>query len=139
METTVSFYLVGGTYITFEFSNEPLSRNFDEYENYFGQEAGLSVKHYKFRIAEGTAFDFNTDGEVFATKENSSVYNDNLYVQNLTPAKSFRIYEFQPGTEIIFDSAKVKIFGANEKTLKVDSIAIKQLTKIEATKRNLII
>ena len=133
---TISFYLIDAGYINFEFSSEPTSKNFSEYQNIINDS---KIHYYKFTIEKGTAFDFDTDGDIYATKENCSVTNDNLYIQNITLAKAFKIYEFSPGENIVFDKATVKIYGVDENSFKVSSIAIKQLTKIEAAEKDLII
>ena len=97
----ISFYIIDGSYINFEFSKEPLSRNFTG-----TSKQGLSKHQYITFEYEGDdfTFDFITDGIIYATCRKGVVKDDILYYPVADEGISdFRIEEYSGKDEIEYD------------------------------------
>lgn len=83
----VSFYVLGGTYIDFDFSQAPISQNFVGHNVQGLKERQLITFEY-----DGSNFSFNfiTDGTVYAVRRRGAVKGDTLYY----PKADNDIYDF---------------------------------------------
>lgn len=123
----IKFYLKDASYIAFDFSAAPITKNFSSYKL-----SGLSgITKIAFECDAGTNFDFSTDGIPYATKELVTVYGEGLYIAKYSNAKDFLIYEFVPGGKQTYKNINVTIHDVDYDSFKIDSIAIKQLTAIK--------
>lgn len=121
------FYIVNGTYANFEFSSEPSSKNFDGYE------IKDIPRHQKIVIEHGAnfAFDFATDGEIYATKKEAEILNNELYYPYPDQITDIMIEEYSVGEK---KSYSVKLTAGpfyNGNIPNINAIAIKQLSMLE--------
>lgn len=126
--TTYSFYLTDATNISFEFSNAPTSANFSDYQ--YTSLKREDMKTFKFTLAAGESFSMKTDGITFATKETSAINNNSLYIANVTAARDFTIYEYQPGKKVTYDDVTLRIYDVDQTTFHIDMIAIKEISDL---------
>ena len=90
----VTFYVLNGSYVNFDFSKKPLSQNFTGYNV-----QGMG-KHHKitFEYEGPFSFDFVTDGTVYATKKRGVVKGDTLLYPDEDDLDSFLIEEYKANT-----------------------------------------
>ena len=125
--TRYTFYLHNATYIDFDFTVEPSYKNFTSYTN-SGLQRDDFIK-YEFVARAGSMFSISSDGEVYATKEESAVNDSELYIANATISKSFYIIESIPGPALMLP-AKLYIYNADESDLNIKSVAVKEVSDI---------
>ena len=105
------------------------------YQNFSGSSitniSKNNVRYVEFWLQASTMFSFETDGDVYATKETPEVSGKNLYVHSLTKATDFLIYEYAPGNKITYSDVQLKIHNVEEAGLHIDSIAIKQISDMQ--------
>lgn len=127
--THYSFYLMNARKIQFDFSAAT------RYQNFSGSEitdmSGNEVRYIEFWLDATTQFSFDTDGTIYATKETPEVSGKNLYVQSITKAKDFIIFEYAAGDKVTYNNVKLKIYDVEEAGLHIDSIAIKQISDMQ--------
>ena len=123
----LTFYVVNGTYIDFNFNKEPLTKNF----------TGTSIhdmpKHKKITIeySAGFAFDFITDGVIYATCDKAYIRNNDLMYPNMTSLNDFMIEEYSSGEkEPCNINVYVNNFNSGE-LLRVNAIAIKEISELQ--------
>ena len=125
-ESFVSFYLIDGSYINFDFSTTPIFKNFNDYEINNIENAA----YFEFRLQAGASFNFDTNGKIYATKEKPAVYLNELYLSTTTKAKNFLIIEKIPGTPITYNNVKVTLHDILPDQIHINSIAIKQISDL---------
>lgn len=126
-QTRYAFYLHNATYIDFDFTTEPLYKNFSSYTN-----SGLQrdeFTKFEFVVPAGCMFSVSSDGETYATKEEPAVNGDGLYIANSTMSKSFYIIEAIPGPNLILP-VKLYVYNADEKKLNIKSVAVKEVVDL---------
>lgn len=124
----LNFYVLGGTFINFDFSKAPLSKNFN------GTSIENLAKHHKITMEyeAGFALDFVTDGTIYATRKAGVVNKDRLYYPAGDSVYDFRIEEYLSTEKKKFKDVSVTISGLKEDIpLTVNTVAIKQLSVIE--------
>lgn len=129
-ETRYVFYLMNATYIRFDFSEAPESRNFAE-DDVMNMQRDKVYK-YELVMPKGSSFNIDTDGITYATKENLAINGKELYIVGTTQAEDFLINVYEPGTPVTFKSVKVLIYGAEEDAFSVSSVAVKEYTEESA-------
>lgn len=123
----IRFFLKDASYIAFDFSAAPITKNFTGYKI-----NGLSgITEIAFECEAGTSFDFKTDGTSYATKEIATVYGEGLYIAKYSDAKDFLIYEYIPVGSQTYKNVKMTIYDVDYDSFKIDSIAVKQLSAIK--------
>lgn len=124
----IEFYVVGGTFIHFDFSERPLSQNF----------AGTSiaslkgVQHIKMERGERFSFDYVTDGIVYAKRAIGVVKDGRLYYPYGDRAVDFRVEEYYKSDKQRYENVKVTVSGIkSDVPLVIKHIAIKELDREE--------
>ena len=85
----VSFYLVGGSYVSFDFIKKPLSQNFS------GTEVRAdSSRKISFEYQGPFSFNYVTDGTIYATKHLGTVKSNSLFYPSVGNLRDFRIEEY---------------------------------------------
>jgi hypothetical protein len=121
LQTTYTFYLINATYIKFDFSIEPIYKNFNDYYVDITED----VAFFSIEMPADSEFNFTSDGIIYAKKETSSVIDESLYVMNLTDGKDFYVIEEKPLGVQTFEDVKVYISGIDINAFEVNSLAIK--------------
>ena len=122
---TITFYVLNGTYINFDFSDTPKSTNFN----------GTAVKnlpdHEKIVIEHDTNFtmNFQTDGTIYATCVYAYVKGDALYYPVRTNLDDFLIEEYSAADKETWN-AKVIVNNMFSSTFRIQEIAIKETNKL---------
>lgn len=130
----IEFYIVGGTYITFDFNKKPLSQNFAGYK------LEHLESHHKIVLEYDAGFIFNyiTDGIVYAARNNGFIENNILYYPGTIDATNYFIEEYSEGDEETLDLT-VYINSLTTASLpKINMIALKELTTVEEIQNDLI-
>jgi len=119
----VTFYVLDGSYINFEFSKQPLSRNFSGY----AIQGTKKVRKVTFEYEGPFSFDYVTDGDVYATRKTGVVKGSQLLYPDADELSTFRIEEYKRDitTEHSF-TAKIKQSTAIEPL--VTMVAVKELS-----------
>ena len=123
----VTFWIVNGSYATFEFSQIPDSKNFD----------GTSIKemptHQKVVIeySNDLMFDFFTDGTIYATKQIGTIVNNELYYPVPDQVEKILIEEYSVGDKIPYEVTVLIKNIPTDILPKINTIAIKQLSTLE--------
>lgn len=122
----ITFYIIGGTYINFEFSKTPLSQNFSGYSIQNMQ------KHKKIVIEyEGPfSFNFNTNGTIYATKNRGILKEDRLFYPGNEKIRDFLIEEYGQNEYKTYNLTAT-IQQVNEYVPHVDMIAVKELSRFD--------
>jgi hypothetical protein len=124
----ISFYVVGGSQITFRFNKKPISTNFE-----LGDYKVSNLKHihhFFIECDEGFMFDFEVDkGEVYALKENGVIDKDKLYFARDIEVRNFYVEEYKVGDKEKY-YAFLKIFNDDEDPAEIESVIIKELLEI---------
>ena len=85
----VSFYLVGGSYVSFDFIKKPLSQNFS------GTEVRAdSSRKISFEYQGPFSFNYVTDGTIYATRHLGTVKSNSLFYPSVGNLRDFRIEEY---------------------------------------------
>lgn len=124
----IEFYVVGGTFINFDFSERPLSQNF----------AGTSitplkgVQNVKMERGERFSFDYVTDGIVYAKRAIGVVKDGRLYYPYGDRAVDFRVEEYCKADKQRYENVKVIVSGIKSNApLVIKHIAIKEMGREE--------
>ena len=124
----ITFYVLNGSFINFDFNKEPLSQNF----------TGTSVtnlsKHQKITMeySSGFAFDFTTDGTVYATRGEGVVREGKLYYPNGDQVRDFHVEEYLMANKTTFEDVTVTVSGLKtDEPLVINTVAVKELNSIE--------
>lgn len=124
----ITFYILNGSYAYFNFSKEPLSKNFSGYNI----ESMDTHQKITFEYDAGMAFDFTTDGIVYAEKEKGIVNNDVLYYPNNLDVPSYYIEEYNTEDKVTLPViVTVSKINDKEKDLTINAIAIKELSILQ--------
>ena len=120
----VVFYIVGGSYASFEFGNAPVKKNFD------GTMIEEMPKHQKITMSytDGLSFAVNTDGTIYAMRANGVISGNKLYYPSLTAEQEFLIEEYTSDKKVSYDDASITVSGLTAGfPLDITSIAIKEI------------
>lgn len=128
--TQYSFYLTNATKIRFDFSEEPVSRNFSE-DDIMGLRRD-KVYYYELTLKRDASFNIETNGIMYAKKEKLSINGHELYISGYTRATDFLINEYEPAAPVVLKDVKVRIYGVNENAFRIDSIAVKEIPETGA-------
>lgn len=124
----VTFYILNGSYAYFNFSKEPLSKNFSGYN------IESMDKHQKitFEYDAGMAFDFTTDGIIYAEKQQGIVTDNILYYPSNLDVPTYYIEEYNSDDKITLP-VKVTVSKIKDSVsdLKINAIAIKELSVLQ--------
>ena len=124
----ITFYILNGSYAYFNFSKEPLSKNFSGYNI----ESMDTHQKITFEYDSGMAFDFTTDGIVYAEKEKGIVNNDVLYYPNNLDVPSYYIEEYNTEDKVTMPvTVTVSKLNNQEKDLTINAIAVKELSILQ--------
>lgn len=124
----ITFYVLNGSFIHFDFNKQPLSSNFN------GTSLTNLGKHQKITMeySEGFSFDFLTDGDVYATRGEGIVQDGKLYYPNGDDVRDFFIEEYLMTEKKRYENVSVTVSGLKENTpLVINTIAIKESNEIE--------
>ena len=86
----VSFYVINGSYINFDFSKQPLSQNFTGYTVNSLSDHQIITFEYEGPFS----FNYITDGEVYAVKKTGVIKGDSLFYPDGDNLTTFRIEEY---------------------------------------------
>ena len=123
----VEFYVYGGTFINFDFAKQPLSKNF----------TGTSISNLKKRhkvvleCDKDFTFNFLTDGQLYAVKENGVIKDSKLYYPTVVQLQDFLVEEFLPGETVTYKDVKVTVVGISTDSVSINTVAIKELSSLE--------
>lgn len=123
----IEFYIYGGSFINFDFSVQPISKNFT------GTTVNNLKKRHKiiFECDNTITFNFVTDGQVFAVRENGVIKDEKLYYPTVVQLHDFLIEEFLPGETVTYSDVKVTVVGVGSDPVAINTIAIKELNTLE--------
>lgn len=126
----VTFYVLNGSFINFDFSETPLSQNF----------TGTSIANLDtyqkitFEYPLGFSFDFITDGDIYATKGEGVIQDDKLYYPNGDNVRDFYIEEHLMENKTTYDNVTVTVSNLKDNAaLVINAIAIKELCASEVS------
>lgn len=123
---TVRFYIYNAKNISFRFTSSPSIKSFE----------GSSIekpKRYheiKMEFDKESAFEIDTDGEIYAIKADGLIDEEDLMFPGNTAARDFIIDEISEGKEVTYE-AFAKIIDYPGRYLELASIAIKELNATE--------
>lgn len=122
-----TFWIVDGTYATFNFSETPTNKNFEGYE------IKQLSEHHKIIIEHNAAmsFDFITDGTIYATHYDGRVQDNNLVYPALDRINDVFIEDYAVGDKNKYDVKIVVGPISNGEIPVINCIAIKQLSSLE--------
>lgn len=124
----ITFYILNGSYAYFNFSKEPLSKNFSGY-NIESMDVHQKIT---FEYDAGMAFDFTTDGTVYAETQQGIIQNDTLYYPNNLDVPSYYIEEYNTDDKVTLPvTITVSKLNDSESDLTVNAIAIKELSILQ--------
>lgn len=123
----IEFYIYGGSFINFDFSKQPLSKNFT------GTNISNLKKRHKIIIEcdSDLTFNFVTDGQVFAVREDGIIIDEKLYYPTAVQLHDFLIEEFLPGETVTYNDVNVTVVGIGADPIVINTIAIKELSSLE--------
>lgn len=124
----VVFYVINGSFISFNFSKQPIKTNFD------GTKIDNLDSHRKIVIEYygDFTFDYITDGKVYAVREIGIMKNNKLYYPNNDAISDFLIEEYTEGNKTTYYNVTVTISDLYQDTpLKIGMIAIKELVTLD--------
>ena len=123
-KSSINFYVLNGTYITFKFNKKPLSCNFSLEDTSI---TNLNYIHnFHIEVSEDTTLEIESNnGMIYAIREDGIINNKKLYYTGRNLSSDYHIIETVHGNEITMD-AKVKILNCNDE-IDIDSIVIKKL------------
>lgn len=127
----IVFYVLNGTFITFDFSKQPIETNFTgtKIDNITSPQK-IIIEYYG-----DFSFDFVTDGKIYATREKGIVQNNKLYYPNVDAIHNFLIEEYTEENTTTYDDVTVTINDVfQQEPLKVNMIAIKELSSLDSIK-----
>ena len=122
--SSVRFFLKNPTYLNFEFSKEPVYKNFSQYQN-----ASITSETTEIEFTAGEnpiVFNFLTDGELYAEKLDVNIVNDKLYATKKTTVTDLLLETIEFKAPISFDKIEVIIDNIDRNIFHINSIAIKQ-------------
>ena len=122
----ISFYVIGGTYINFEFSKAPLSQNFSGYSIQNMQSHKKIVMEYSGQFS----FNFNTNGTVYAVKKRGITKSDRLFYPGSEDIRDFLIEEYAQNDYKTYNLSAI-IQQSNEYTPLINMVAVKELSKFD--------
>ena len=123
----IEFYVYGGSFISFDFSKQPIGKNFSD----------TSINNLKKRhkiVIECDAdfsFDFVTDGQIYAVRQDGIIKNNKLYFPSAVQLYDFFVEEFLPGETLTYKNVTVTISGIGSEAVDINAIAIKELSALE--------
>ena len=123
----VQFYVLGGTYINFDFSTMPDNKNFE------GTSISDISDHQKIVIEHSSAlsFDFVTNGTIYATRQNGKVMNGDIYYPAPDKIKDVLVEEYSVGDKKSYTvSVTAGPFLTGDIPV-INTVAIKQLSTLE--------
>lgn len=121
------FYILDGTYATFEFSTTPRSKNFE----------GLKIsdmKHCHKVVIEHDSylsFDFATDGTIYATCQDGRITDGELIYPAADKISDILIEEYSVGDTVKYDVSVLVSPVRSGNIPVINAIAIKQLSALE--------
>lgn len=124
----VVFYVINGSFISFNFSKQPVKTNFN------GTKIDTLNNHHKIVIEYYGDFtlDYVTDGKVYAVREIGIMKDNKLYYPNNDTISDFLIEEYTEGNKTTYDNVTVMISDLYQDTpLKIGMIAIKELVTLD--------
>jgi len=123
----IEFYVYGGSFINFDFSKQPISKNFT------GTNVNNLKKRHKIIIeCDGNlSFNYITDGQVFAVREDGVVTDEKLYYPTAVQLHDFLVEEFLPGETVTYANVSVTVVGVGSDPIAINTIAIKELSSLE--------
>lgn len=123
----IEFYVYGGSFINFDFSEQPLSKNFTD------TTINNLKKRHKIIIECDSSFTFNfiTDGQAYAVREDGIIKDSKLYYPNAVQLVDFLIEESLPGEKVTYSNVKVTVADVGTDPVAINTIAIKELSSLE--------
>lgn len=119
----VSFYIVDGSYINFDFSSKPVSQNFSGYAL-----DGLQQKQkITFEYQGPFAFNYVTDGKVYAVRNYGIVKEQNLMYPDDVNLNDFLVEEYT-GEDAVELPLYIRIQQESEDTPMITMVAVKELS-----------
>lgn len=126
-DSTVKFYIKNGTYINFDFSAKPKRKNFNGYELINPE----PLTEISFTTSGSIMFNFDTDGEIWAEKVNTSINNSSIVIANHSNSTDFMIIERVYADKVSI-SNNISILAhipiEDYSNFHIDSISIKELS-----------
>jgi len=126
-QSAVQFYILGGTYINFDFSTMPDNKNFE----------GIGITdmpEYQKIVIEHSGsltFDFITNGTIYATRHNGKILNGEIYYPVAEQVRDVLVEEYTVGDKVPYN---VKVTAGpflSGDIPVINTIAIKQLSTLE--------
>ena len=120
----ISFYVKDATYINFNFSDTPLSRNFD------GDSISKPerIQEVYIEVGNNFLFDVDTDGIIYAVKRKGYVSGGELYFPGINNMNNYYIEEYTSDNKVYFNDVTVTINDIRQDIpFSVKSIALKEL------------
>lgn len=122
----IEFYVIDGTFINFNFSKQPLKKNFSG--------SSIDSKNMSNRqkivieFDSGFSLDFVTNGDIYAAKKNGIIKDGTLYYPDSDDMYHFMVEELDKGKDYKFNNVYVKIGGLKtDALLNIRMIAIKRV------------
>ena len=117
----ISFYVIGGSYISFDFSKAPENANFSGYMM-------QNIKEHQkvsFEYTDGISFEYITDGAIYAVKKNGIINGTSLYYPDADDLSTFRIEEYA-GNDTVNMNLKITVTQSGEHVPAISMIAVKE-------------
>ena len=119
----LSFYILDGTYVEFNFSKQPSSKNFSGVRI----DKPDKIQYIEMEYEDGISFSLATDGAVYAEKQAGIVSGGVLYYPNNIGHTDFRIYAYSEGSLISYETKLVLSRIYNGMIPSISCIAIKEI------------
>lgn len=123
----ITFYVLNGSFINFDFNKQPLSQNF----------SGTSItnlnKCHKITMEYPVGFtiDFMTDGIIYATKAEGVINESKLYFPYGEEVRDFYIEEYLMEKKTRYDNVTITVNGLKEDIpFIINTVAIKEMGSI---------
>ena len=126
----ISFYVKGGSFIRFSFSEQPINTNFSGYVIEDMEDCQkITIDHNN-----GFTMDYDTDGTVYAEKKTGVINDGILYFPSGIDTETFLVEEYMKNEKIPVEvSVTINNLTINQ-TPVIDMIALKELNTEELPK-----
>lgn len=122
----VTFYVLNATYITFDMSKAPLSRNFSGYNI----DSPATHQKITFEYEGPFTFNFMTDGDVYAEKATGIIKDNELYYPTASTFTEYLIEEYT-GEDTVDYNLKAVITDCNSEHIPyISMITVKEIDTV---------
>lgn len=124
---SVSFCILDGNYANFDFSKQPVRKNFEGTSI-----RGLDSQHLiQISYDAPFAFSLNSDGNIYATKEIGLIKDNILYYPKIHQVYQFMIEEYDTSAVTEYNTKVIINDYNSDVPLKINLVAVKELSTLK--------